>query len=147
MKDRRYVILRRDRDTGEICGYCENSFSMSFNPDRVKVYGCCMKTGEEQSEKNYQYYLENQKKKNMYKGMRGAKSPNQKLWYELRAAVNSMNSEKGGGAYEYKLLRLGDRCPVEVDFTEYDMMKSRKMKYDKYLWRNQPIKAVHPEKW
>ena len=144
MKDRRYVILRKDKVSGEICGYCEHSFSMDFHTDRVKVYGCVAKMGEYRSEDNYRYYLGNQKN---YKGIRNAKSPNQKLWYELRMTVNQMNNSKKAKQYEYKLFRLGKNCPVEVDFTEYNMMKSRKMKYDKYLWRNQPIKAVYPDKW
>lgn len=143
MKDRRYIILRKDKVSGEICGYCENSFSMSFEVNRVKVYGCVVKLGAEQSEKNYKWYIDNQKR---YKGIRGANSPNQKLWYELRMSVNSMNAKRGS-RYEYKLFRLGGRCPVEVDFTEYNMMKSGKMKYDKYLWRNQPFKVVSPDKW
>lgn len=37
MKDRRYVILRKDLDTREICGYCENSFSMSFKMNLYEV--------------------------------------------------------------------------------------------------------------
>ena len=143
MKDRRYVILRKDKVSGEICGYCENSFSMSFEPKRVKVYGNILKTGEKNAEQSYKRYLDRPKS---YKGMCGAKSPNQKLWYELRMSVSCMNGN-GKGQYEYKLFRLGKNCPVEVDFTEYNMMKSRKMKYDKYLWRNQPIKAVYPDKW
>lgn len=144
MKDRRYVILRKDLNTGEICGYCENSFSMSFEKNRVKVYGCVLKTGDKTAQENYQYYIDNQKR---YKGVRNAKSPNQKLWYELRQTVNSLREKDKGNKYEYKVFRLGKRCPVEVDFTEYNLMRSQKMKYDKYLWRNQPILAVNPEKW
>lgn len=148
MKDRRYVILRKYLGTGEICGYCENSFSMSFEKNRVKVYGCVLKTGDKTAQDNYQNYIyQKYNGQKRYKGVRNANSPNQKLWYELRKTVNSLREEDKGNKYEYKVFRLGKRCPIEVDFTEYNMMKSRKMKYDKYLWRNQPILAVNPEKW
>ena len=144
MKDRRYVLLRRNKKTGEISGLCENSFSMSFEPNRVKVYGCVMKLGEKQSEEYYQYYLNNQKR---YKGIRKAKSPNQKLWYELRLSVLGYRESDKKHLYEYKVFRVGKNCPVDVDFSEFELMKSKKMKNDKYLWRNQPIKAVYPDKW
>ena len=146
MKDRRYVILRKDLRTGEICGYCEHSFCMGFEKDRVQVNGGVLKLGEERA-KEWFGYLE--KKPSLYSNLvRTAKSPNQKIWLELRENVELLKKKhKDKPYYEFKLFRLGKNCPVEVDFTEANLMIRNKMKYDKYLWRNQPMKVVHPEKW
>lgn len=148
MKDRRYVILRKDLTTGEICGYCENSFSMSFEPKRVKVYGV-IKLGEAYANRCYGYL---QKSKKSYpKSVQNANSPNQKIWLELRETLYALRNgnlfSEDKGKYEYKLFRLGEKCPIDVDFTELDNMRKHKMQYDKYLYRNQPFTVKFPEKW
>lgn len=148
MKDRRYVILRKDLGTGEISGYCENSFNMSFEPSRVKVYGI-VKLGEARASDNYGYMKSNPSRYS--KPVRKANSPNQKIWLELRETLYGLRSGEifgsDKGRYEYKLFRLGEKCPIEVDFTELEDMKSGKSKYYKYLFRNQPFKVTFPERW
>lgn len=145
MKDRRYVILRKDLNSGEIRGYCENSFSMSFELNRAKVYGNVLKQGVKQSEENFVFFEKN--KKRYSRIVRAAKTPNQKLWLELQETVACLRENNKDNPYEYKVFRLGGRCPVEMDFSEIERMKKKKMGYDKYKWRNQPIMKVCLEKW
>lgn len=152
MKDRRYIILRKNLKTGEIDGYCEYSFSMGFEPDRVKVYACVLKTGAKSAEDNYQNYIHKKywKKKNTddwYEGGQRANSPNQREWLLLRTRLYKMRAEYKRQPYEFKLFRLGKNCPVRIDFSELNDMRKGRMKYDKFKWRNQPILEKFPEKW
>lgn len=151
MKDRRYIILRKHIQTGEIEGYCEYSFSMGFEKDRAEVYGV-FKTGKKSAEDSYQNYLnykcwEKKKSDSWWEGNQKAGSPNQREWFRLRATVEKLRDRHKGDGYEYKLFRLGKHCPITIDYSEINTMRKGKMKYDKFLWRNQLIKEKFPEKW
>jgi len=151
MKDRRYIILRKNTMTGEIAGYCEYSFSMGFETDRVKVYGCVLKTGEKSAEDSYRNYLAYKRwqKKNKfdYESGQKANSANQREWLWLRNVLYELRKNHKNEPFEYKLFRLGKNCPVNVDFSELEEMRKKRAKYDKFKWRNQPIKEKFPEKW
>jgi len=152
MKDRRYVILRRNKITGEIDGYCEYSFSMGFEPNRVKVYGCVLKTGAKTAESNYQNYLykkywKKKKTDDWYEGGQKANSANQRNWLWLRETVYKLRTNHKNEQFEYKLFRLGKKCPIDVDFSELEDMRKGRIKSDKFKYRNQPIKQKFLDKW
>ena len=115
MKDKRYIILGRN-EKGQYFGYTEHSFCMGFSPIEVRVFA-----------------LE-------FKGKWSEKATNQREWNWCKEQVKKLNNRKANRC-EWKVFRVGSKyCPVEVDFTEVKLMQSKKIKYDKYKYRNQPFK-------
>lgn len=115
MKDKRYIILGID-NKGQYWGYTEHSFSMGFSENEVKVFALELK------------------------GKWSEKATNQNEWNWCKGQVEKLNKKKANGC-KWKAFRVGSKhCPVEVDFSEVMLMQSKKIKYDKYKYRNQPFK-------
>lgn len=124
MKDKRYIILGRN-EKGEYFGYTERSFSMDYSRIEVRVFALELK------------------------GYWSEKATNQKEWNWCKEQVKRLNDRKANNC-EWKVFRVGSKhCPVEVDFSELELMKSKKIEYDKYKYRNQlfKLKANHRQIW
>jgi len=117
MKDKRYIILGID-DKGQYWGYTEHSFCMGFSKTEVRVWAP------------------------KYKGTSTSRpNPNQLEWNwccEQAAKLNKRQNKIHWRAY-----RVGSKhCPVKLDFTPVELMKKKKIKYDKYNYRNQKFTVI-----
>lgn len=162
MKDKRYVVLRRNKMTGVIQAYCPD-YSKSGNHGycdvtdkdaRVYVIGSVYHNGRRMAQEGYEYYLKwgrwetVSKRDSSYPDKhQKANSANQLEWLNCRAMVKNGN-KRFGDKYEYKAFRLGSKhCPIVVDYSELVDMKKGRVKSIKNRYSNIPIKEVIPEQW
>lgn len=115
IKDRRYTILGI-HPSGKILGRVEGSFSFSCSTVETRVWGA-----------EYKEF-----------GMRQYWKPNknQSTWNYLKKVADDLTAKKYMDCV-WKVYRVGSKhCPVDIDFRTCDLMKTGKIKYDKYQARN-----------
>lgn len=116
MKDKRYIILGQDRN-GKWHGWVEHSFCMGSSETEVRVWAPKYKRSGGDNQHDYNW---------------------------LRMTAERLTKERWEGM-TWRVYRVGSKyCPVKVDFTAADQMKSGKRKYDKYWWRNQRFETITP---
>lgn len=112
-KQRSYLILAEEIETGTLFGYCEESFSMGYYKDRVRLqrprysrirYGCLFSENDLK-----QYYRE--------------------LVGNLQREVKKLNAINP--TYRHFIARAGSKnCPVRVNWTEwYETRDKSKFNY------------------
>lgn len=136
-REKGYVILGVDK-AGKLWGIIENSFSMGVSDTHVNVHSKC--------KINKYYYEDVDENLGSFKShvVGGKKclvnSQNQLMYFQMKEECKKYNIRNIGGC-EWKVYRINSRyCPVEIDFSELIDMKMKKVKYDKWKWRNQPFK-------
>ena len=138
IKDKRYIILGYSQKEDKYYGYVEHSFSMGAHEDRVKVYGYAKYRYSDDVLYSIMLRCENEFKNG--KSKLNPNSYNQHIWFELRDTAERLTRQKYNDCV-WKVYRVGSKdCPVTVDFTEINLMLRGKMKYDKFIYRNQPFK-------
>lgn len=138
VKDKRYIILGYSQKEDKYYGYVEHSFSMGAHEDRVKVYGIAKYRYSDDVLNGIMQKCKDEFKKGKTK--LNPNSYNQHLWFELRETAERLTRQKYNDCV-WKVYRVGSKdCPVTVDFTELNLMFRGKMKYDKFIYRNQPFK-------
>lgn len=125
MKRRGYVLLRFGKEG--IWGYCEESFAMSFMPDRVRVWREWEgRTRIEDSMGNYRW-IKDRNKLVMF-------------LQEKAEKLRAMNPED-----KFEVFRIGSKnCPVAIDWDEFYQEareKGKASKVSKRNWRNLKFSA------
>lgn len=140
IKDKRYIILGYSQKEDKYYGYVEHSFNMGAHESRVKVYGIAKYRYDDTTIYNI---MERCKREFENKETKlNPNSYNQHLWFDLRETAERLTRHRYNDCV-WKVYRVGSKhCPVAVDFTEMNLMKTGKMKYDKFLYRNQPFTIV-----
>jgi len=112
MKTTSYIILASNNKTGEIKGYIEHSFSMSFSDDRVRV--------------DRLFELTHMTSKPKVKA----------ITYLLKTCAKLTKKSSLGKGWSFNYYKVGSKnCPVKIDWREIVMMKLDK-KSAKFIWRN-----------
>ncbi|WQJ53803.1 MAG: hypothetical protein [Wendovervirus sonii] len=148
-----YILLGVDKN-GKYFGYCEHSFSMGVDAERVRVeYSgnwitideykerymneeCRAKIKKEHRKaKRYNKLMDFHSEKIM-DGYTDPNSLNQKTWFWLREEAIRLNRKHFANC-TWKVYRVNSKhCPVIVDMKEAEDMLNKKIPYDKYNMRN-----------
>lgn len=128
-KEKGYIILGYNEIENKYYGYVEHSFCMGFSDERVQVYSL-LSDSQWKKRFNDKFYIDNYGKSN---------SPNQAIYFFCRHQVQQLNKKKYNGC-TWKVYRINSKkCPVHVDLTEIILMMKKKMKYEKFKFRNSPF--------
>jgi len=130
-----YVIIGYNPKTKLYVGYVETSLTMTFDALRARVF---WSEDYKDTYNSFKYGFISEYLKTQYKGIAKWKinSLNQFAWYILRSEVNSLNTKKYNN-FTWKLYKVNSKnCPVKIDFSEFNAMKAKKIKYNSYYYRN-----------
>ena len=120
-RERCWVILSRNLQTGEICGEVENSFSMGWSNDRVRVIRPYL---------DARFQRDNKFTKAEYNAACAEYIAN----YEKR--VREYNKAYGDN-FDVFIARVGSKsCPISIDWDSFYSDKNK----SKYDWRNLKFK-------
>lgn len=152
MKSKNYIILGYSKETDTYIGYVEHSFSMGFSTNRINLwkpyqYGSHSYNDKEHffsksiNEYEYRYCKQICKRLNKI----SVKKIIEKCISNHDEACELKNKfighDIGKLSFEFRVYRIGSKhCPVSIDWTERIGMKRKKIKYEKFKWRNPKFK-------
>lgn len=137
-KKKGYIILGYNESEDKYYGYAELSFSMDASDKCVQVYSTLKDT-------YWDIYFK-EKYIDLFKKM-NPNSSNQLIYFWLRDISMRLNKKKYNNC-TWRVYRINSKsCPVIVDMRYVKLIKNskepwnrgRKIKYDKYMYRNQPF--------
>ena len=126
MKIRAYALFYQDKETGQLIGETEHSFSM----------------GESANEARVECETRKVKELNKFSDIK-FKTANEYKAYWFKKMCDDWNNENPKSAYRKVFFRVGTKdCPVKIDWTYRILWKQKKVEWKKYKWRNLPFVQI-----